>query len=81
MASDVYYVNQDKKDNQKAQLKGGAYELAVKLRTKEEEIYKKRQEDMRIMADKRKEEMEKYHEAEAKKKEDIKLRKASLKKV
>lgn len=71
-ASNVYYVNQDRKDNAKAMLKGGSRHVAEDLRSKQEEGYRKRQEQMRLAADKRKQEMAEYDEGEQKKKDDIK---------
>ena len=80
-ASNKYYVNQDRKDNEKALMKGGSRKQAEDLRSKQEEDYKKKIELMRQAADKRKMELAEYDESEQKKKDDIKQKKADLKKV
>jgi hypothetical protein len=57
-ASNKYYVNQDKKDQQKIMLKGGSREVAENLRMKQDEKWKSRHEQMKEAADKRREELD-----------------------
>jgi hypothetical protein len=80
-ASNKYYVNQDKKDKQKADARGGSRKVAEDLRAKNVDTHKQKYQAMREAAEKRKQEMEEYEEAERKKKQEIVDKKVSLRKV
>ena len=80
-ASNVFYVNQDKKDQMKLEAKGGSRKLAEDLRTHNEQNHQKRYQSMRDQAEQRKKELQDYEEAEKKNKQDLIDKKLNLRKV
>lgn len=80
-ASNVYYVNHDKQVKQKTDLKGDSKKVAEGLRNKNDEFLRLKHDSMKMAAEKRKQELDAYAEAERKKKQDIADKKASLRKV
>lgn len=80
-ASNVYYVNHDKQVKQKTDLKGDSRKVAEGLRNKNDEFLRLKHDSMKMAAEKRKQELDAYAEAERKKKQDIADKKASLRKV
>lgn len=80
-ASNKYYINQDKKDKEQQLLKGGSRQVAEDLRAKDEKAHNMKKELMVQAAAKRKEEMAEYEDLMLKKKEEIRKKKADLRKV
>ena len=80
-ASNIYYVNQDKKDKERKDMRGGSKDLGEQLRIKIQDNLKDRQDRMREAAERRANELMEFQEIERKRAEDLIMKKKKLREM